>query len=121
MNTTIWIIQALIAGFFLIPGLRKTFYSKEKLMAVHLLEPGASVIPQRFIGTLELMGVIGIILPLLTGVMPILTPIAAAGLGLTMAGAFLFHLKRKEYKKLPILIIVFLLTVMVAWYRFQTI
>lgn len=121
MNTTIWIIQGLIAVFFLLPGIRKAFFSKEKLMAIHLLDPGASVMPQRFIGTLELMGVIGIIVPLLTGIMPILTPIAAVGLGLTMAGAFLFHLKRKEYKTLPVLATVFLLSVIVAWYRFQTI
>ena len=121
MNTTIWIIQGLIAAFFLVPGIRKAFFSKEKLMELHILEPGASVMPQRFIGSVELLGVVGIIIPLLTGIMPILTPIAATGLSLTMAGAFLFHLKHKEYKTLPVLAIVLLLSVIVAWYRFQTI
>lgn len=121
MNATIWIIQGLIATFFLVPGFRKAFFSKEKLVAIHLLEPGASVMPLRFIGSVELLGVVGIIVPLLSGIMPILTPIAATGLGLTMAGAFIFHLKRKEYKTLPLLAFVFLLCVIVAWYRFQTI
>lgn len=121
MNIIIWIIQGLIAAFFLVPGFRKTFFSKEKLIAMHPLEPGQSMMQVRLIGSLELLGVIGIIVPLLTGIMPILTPIAATGLGLTMAGAFLFHLKRKEYKKLPVLAFVFLLSLIVAWYRFQTI
>ena len=120
MNLAIWIIQGLIAAFFIVPGIRKAFFSPQKLIEMHLLEPGAPIIPQRVIGTAEILGVIGIIVPLLTGIIPIFTPIAAIGLSCVMAGAFLFHLKRKENKMLPAIIIVFFLTVLVAWYRFQT-
>jgi hypothetical protein len=121
MNTTIWIIQGLMAAFFLLPGIAKAFFSKEKLTKMNILEPGKPVMEKRVIGILELMGVIGIIVPLLIGVMPILTPIAAIGLSLTMAGAILVHLKKKEYKTLPLLALVGLLGIVVAWYRFQTV
>lgn len=120
MNITIWIIQGLIAAFFLVPGIRKAFFSKEKLIELKMLEAGAPVAQQRFVGIAELLGVIGIIVPLLTGIVPILTPLAASGLALIMALAFAFHLNRKEYKMLPLLAIVFLLAVVVAFYRFQT-
>lgn len=119
MNITIWILQGLIASFFLVPGIRKSFFSKEKLMELHLLEPGASIAPVRFVGIAELMGVIGLIIPLLTGIAPILTPLASSGLAIIMALAFIFHLKRKEYKILPLLAVVFLLACLVSVYRFQ--
>jgi hypothetical protein len=121
MNTTIWIIQGLIAAFFLVPGMSKAFFSKEKLIKMNILEPGKPVMKHRVVGILELMGVIGIIVPLLTGIMPILTPIAAIGLTLTMAGAILVHVKKREYKTLPLLALVGLLGIVVAWYRFQAI
>jgi hypothetical protein len=37
-----------------------------------------------------------LILPLLTGILPILTPLAAVGLGIIQVGAFFTHLRRKE-------------------------
>ena len=48
------------------------------------------------IGLVELLGGLGLIVPALTGIVPILSPIAAAGLVLTMAGAALTHVRRKE-------------------------
>jgi hypothetical protein len=51
----------------------------------------------RIIGSLEVLGAIGIVLPALTGIVPWLTPLAALGLVLTMIGAALSHLRRTEY------------------------
>src|SRR5262249_19582777 len=48
------------------------------------------------IGTLEVLAAIGLILPWLTGIVPVLTPLAAAGLILVMFGAFYTHLRRHE-------------------------
>src|SRR5690606_4224317 len=48
------------------------------------------------IGVLELLGALGLILPAVTGVLPWLTPLAAAGLVLTMLGAAATHLRRGE-------------------------
>ena len=57
----------------------------------------------RFVGTSELLGALGLILPLLTGVLPWLTPIAAIGLALIqLLAIFTEHLPKKEYNILPI-------------------
>ena len=50
----------------------------------------------RFIGVMELLGAAGLILPAVTGIAPILTPLAAAGLAVMMLLAAPTHLRRKE-------------------------
>jgi VIT1/CCC1 family predicted Fe2+/Mn2+ transporter len=48
------------------------------------------------IGALELLGAIGLILPAVLDIAPILVPIAAVGLALTMLGAIVVHVRRKD-------------------------
>lgn len=48
----------------------------------------------RAIGLLEILGAIGLILPTATGILPWLTPTAAACLGILMALALVFHARR---------------------------
>ena len=45
----------------------------------------------------EILGAIGLILPAALDIAPVLTPLAASGLALTMLLAALTHLRRKEY------------------------
>lgn len=45
---------------------------------------------------LEVVGAIGLILPLATGIAPILTPLAATGIAIIMIGAVVVHLRRHE-------------------------
>jgi DoxX-like family len=56
----------------------------------------------RLIGWLELAGAIGLIVPAVTGTMPWLTQWAALGLSLTMLGATVFHVSRREFDAMPI-------------------
>ena len=55
----------------------------------------------RFIGAAEALGAIGLILPMLTGILPGLTVAAAIGLALVMALATAFHLSRGESSRVP--------------------
>jgi hypothetical protein len=48
------------------------------------------------IAALEVVGALGLILPLLTGIAPILTPLAGTGIAIIMIGAVVVHLRRKE-------------------------
>ena len=48
------------------------------------------------IGLIEVIGAVGLILPWLLGMAPILTPLAAVGLALVMAGAVVVHIRHKE-------------------------
>jgi DoxX-like family len=54
-----------------------------------------------FIGICEVLGGVGLILPAMTRVKPKLTPLAAAGLTLTMILAAGFHITRGEYELVP--------------------
>lgn len=50
----------------------------------------------KLVGTLEVLGAIGLTLPLLTGALPILPPLAAVGLVALLIGAISAHFRRHE-------------------------
>lgn len=110
MNIFIWITQGLLAAIFLMAALMKLPKSKEYLKPKMGNWVGA-VSPQAFklIELLEVLGAVGMVLPLALGVFPILTPFAAIGLALTMVGAMVLHIQRKEYdatmKNIPLLFV----------------
>lgn len=57
----------------------------------------------RFVGISELLGALGLILPLVTGIVPWLTVLAAIGLTLIqLLAIFTKHLPKKEYNILPV-------------------
>lgn len=70
------------------------------------------------IGALEVLGAIGLILPAALDIAPILTPIAAAGLALLMAGAAVTHVRRGEQNMVPINLVLGGLAAFVAVMRF---
>jgi hypothetical protein len=47
-----------------------------------------------------------------------LTPLAAAGLAMTMIGAALTHLRRGEYGTIPVIAVLMVLALFVAYGRF---
>ncbi len=71
------------------------------------------------ISTLEVLGGLGVILPWLFNIAPVLTPIAAIGCGLVMIGALRVHLLRHEPKALPPAVVLLVLPVAVAAIRFS--
>ncbi len=77
---SLWTIQALVALVFLMTGSMKLFMPAEMLEAQSPLP----VIVSRFVGLCELAGALGLILPGLLRIRPMLTPLAAAGLVLLM-------------------------------------
>lgn len=69
----------------------------------------------RFVGTSELLGALGMIFPMLIGVLSWLTPLAALGLALIQILAiFTVHIPKKEYKVLPMNIVLLALAIFVA-------
>lgn len=74
------------------------------------------------IAAAEILGGIGVILPWLLNIVPILTPIAAVGLGLglVMIGALTTHARRGELKQAgPVNATLLALAVAVAAIRFS--
>ncbi len=97
MIIVLWIVQGLLALAFLLSGFLKGFTPLEGLkknMAWVGDVPAGLV---RFIGIVEMLGALGLILPKLTQLVPQLTIAAAIGLVLVMLSAAVFHAARKEY------------------------
>ena len=118
MNTILWVLQILLAIFFIMPGYGKLLSSRQQHIEDRHISPDGAVLPIRILGVLEWLGCIGIILPWYTGIAPVLTPIAALGFALIMLAGLVLHGRRKEYKMLPMLFVVFIMAAIVSYYRF---
>ncbi len=100
MDITLWIVQGLLAAAFLAAGSMKLTQPRQK----HLESgrPGMRWVEDvsdptfRLIGGAELLGALGVVLPLALGILSWLTPVAGIGLALTMLGALLVHVRRGD-------------------------
>ena len=113
MNIILWTMQSLVAIVFFGIGAFKTLSSAKKLQQ----KIAGPVAVTRLLGFLEILGAIGIIFPLLLNVYPSLTAIAAICLGMVMLGAFILHISKKEYKALPLVIVLLILCTAISIYR----
>jgi uncharacterized membrane protein YphA (DoxX/SURF4 family) len=118
MNTVVWIIQGILAIMFAMAGTMKLTQPKEKLVKSLPWVIDFSLPTVRFIGTSEILGAIGIIVPQVTGILPILSPIAAIGLIVIMILAASYHLPKRQYKEVMFNSMLLILSVIVALYRF---
>lgn len=118
MNVFLWIVAGLLALGFLGAGAMKLSQPREKLRANMAWVEDFSAPMVKFIGAMEVLGALGLILPAATGIAPILTPVAAVGLAVIMLGAIVTHAKRKEYPMIGINAVLLILAVVVAWGRF---
>ena len=115
MTRALWIVQGLLAIIFLIAGGMKFVMSLEELTKQMPL-PGLFL---RFIGAVEVLGAIGLILPGLLRIRPGLTPLAAAGLAIIMIGATVTTLASGEVAMALIPLLVGLLAAFVAYGRWR--
>ncbi len=118
-NKIVWGFQILLALWFAMPAFMKLATPKKKMIEAKQLQPDGNPIPIRILGFLELLGIFGIILPRLIGVAPILTPITAVCFAAVMIGAFVVHFNKHEFKILPVIALAFILSIVVAWFRFS--
>lgn len=118
MNIIVWIVSGLLAAAYLFAGLNKATQPKAKLVTSLAWAEDFTPATIKFIGIVEVLGAIGLILPWATGIAPVLTPLAATGLVIVQALAIVVHLRRHEAKVLPINLILLLLALFVAIARF---
>ena len=81
MDIALWIGQGILAVIFTVSGTAKLTKSKQRL--IDSGQTGVVFLPLpaiRVVASLELLGVLGVILPWLTGIRPGLTPLAAMAL-----------------------------------------
>lgn len=119
MNVFIWILQGVLALVYLTAGSLKLLRPRAKLK-----ESGLEWVEDfsdgtvKIIGVLEILAAIGLILPGVTGIAPILVPLAAVGLILLMVGAAITHARRKETPMIVSNVVLLILAGIVAWARF---
>lgn len=96
MNVFIWIVASVLAALFFLAGLTKATQPKAKLAEKMPWVEDFSDGTVKFIGVVEILGALGLILPAATGIAPILTVLAAIGLAITMLLAAVVHFRRDE-------------------------
>ena len=117
MNIFLWIVQALLAAAFIMAGGMKIMTPYDALATQMTWVSYFPAFVPKVIGTFEVLGALGLMLPSLLRIKPALTPLAALGLALLMAGAFITHIVLGEYgMSLPSLVLG-LLSLFVAWGR----
>lgn len=115
MVVAYWIVAGLLAVANLAAGSFKISRSREKLVSSGMAWAGDfSAGAITLIGAAEMLGAIGLILPPLLGVAPILAPIAALGLTGLQLGAIATHVRRRETSVLPANIVLLLLGIAAA-------
>jgi hypothetical protein len=121
VNIALWIAQGLLGLVYLAAGGLKVVRPRERLVASGNFEwmKDSSDAGVKAVGLVEILGALGVILPWLTGIAPILTPIAAVGLVVVQIGALRVHLVRNERQPLPANVLLLLLAGFAAVGRFR--
>lgn len=115
MKWVSWTLQVLLAVAFAGAGTMKLITPKAELEQGM---PWATAFSQgqiRAIGAAEVAGAVGLVVPAATGVLPVLTPVAAGALVVLMGGAFMTHVQRGEPPYAPLVLAA--LSGVVAWLR----
>ena len=117
MKIVKWILQSLLALAFLGSGMMKAFTPYADLISNPQMAWANDFSPMfiKTIATLEILGAIGLILPLVLKKLTFFVPISAMGLGATMIGALIVHSNRGESIVPNIVLLVLALSV--VWLR----
>lgn len=121
MNTTLWVLQALMSITFLYSGINKSVFSIRTLVdqrgqtgVEHLSLPFV-----RFIGISEILGAVGLILPWALNIDPWLTPLSALLFAFIMIPAAVIHYRRHESRNIATNVTLFAICMFIALLRHQ--
>jgi uncharacterized membrane protein len=120
MNLTLWIVTGLLAVAYLAGGVVKLIVPKEKFATFPSAGWANDFSDSSFkaFGVLEILAAIGLILPAVLDIAPVLVPLAALGLVLYMTGATITRFRRHEFKIMVGDLVYLALAGFVAWGRF---
>ena len=112
LNLTLWIVQIFLALFFIGAAIPKiTGRGLEQWI-------GFSDLPRPLvlsIGLAEVLGALGLVMPMATGILPWLTPLAAIGLAGLMVGALATSLRHRLYPNAALNVALMSLAAVVAY------
>jgi len=122
MDIALWVTQILLALIYGSAAFRKLF-QLEKVRTDQEWARQSSDGYIRFVAASQLLGVAGMLFPIPTGIFPWLTPLAAIGFCIIQILAAERHIRLKEYKILPMNLVLFALSLFIAvgrWGLFGT-
>jgi hypothetical protein len=100
MNTALWVVAGALAVGFAAGGASLLLMSRTRYRALgpnqHWVDDFTPV-HLKAIGSIKLAGALGLVVPALGNVAPVLVPFAATGLMLFMAGAATTRFRRSEW------------------------
>lgn len=100
MNTALWVVAGALAVGFAVGGTSLILMSKNRYRALATSQQWVddfSAAHLNAIGTIKVVGAVGLMLPALTNIAPVMVPFAATGLMLFMAGAATVRFRRSEW------------------------
>ena len=119
MNVALWIATGLLAAVALVGGVTKVFVAKDSA-AQHGGEwtAQASAGFVKALGVLEIAAAVGLILPAVFDVAPVVVPVAATCWVLLMIGAMITHGRLGQFAFVCLNLTYLALAAFIAWGRF---
>lgn len=117
LDIALWIVQGLLFLIFTGTAFWKVFTPVPKLAA---MIPWAGQVPVVFLyatALVDLCGGLGVLLPMLTRILPRLTALAALGCAALQACAIVFHVSRGEAANTPFNVVLLALSLFVFFGR----
>lgn len=120
MNITLWIATGLLAALALFGGVTKAFVPRAKLAA----SPGGEWTADasdgfvKGLGVLQIAATVGLILPAVLDIAPVMVPVTAACWVLLMVGAMITHGRLGQYKFVVLNAVYLGVAGFIAWGRF---
>jgi hypothetical protein len=96
MNLVLWIVQGLLAFAMGVTGAAKVVMPRVKLAEKMKWARTWTDGRVKLLGLAEVLGAVGLVVPWVTGILPVLTPVAAACLVVIMIGAVKVHIDLEE-------------------------
>lgn len=117
-NIGLWVVQIVLALVYGMAGFMKLSQPIDALVASGMSYAGDyPELLTRFIGTMEVLGAIGVILPAASRIAPWLTPLAALGFSIIQVLAMGLHISRGEFQVLPVNLVLLALALFLLWGR----
>ena len=115
MKIAYWIVAGLLGLLYLYAGGKKVAQTKEQLAPMMGWVDTVPMGMVRLIGVIEIVGVLGLWLPPLTGIAPVLAIVAALGFVVLQVLATGLHLSRGEVKETVFNVTLIVLAALAAW------
>ncbi|MFB7669185.1 DoxX family protein [Kitasatospora sp. NPDC056138] len=96
MDIAYWIVAGLLACFYFYAGVVKVIRSRDLLRPMMAWVDRVPLPAVRALGTTEVLGAVGLLLPPATGIAPWLALVAAIGFVLLQIGAIAVHLTGED-------------------------